>query len=164
VSNSTMSDLPYALSWLSPNRWLVEDLFYCQNHALPAVYRLPSTWFVRYHCLMLVFIYKFMIQSRKYRSSISSEPSLTFVPRYADKSDNLLAYTVTLSYGEPWVAYYDFNYPSPVGWNVLMNFWFGFMARLLAFNSLCFCNRDKMAKSSLLVAVIRSLNNSLQVL
>jgi hypothetical protein len=70
---------------------------------------------------------------------------------------------VLLSYGEPWIAYYYKHYPTPVGWNVLMNFWFGFLARLLAFISLCFSNREKMAKIPLSVAIVRSLSGTLKV-
>jgi hypothetical protein len=35
----------YALTWISPNRWLVEDLFMCHAGQLSAVYRLPPTWY-----------------------------------------------------------------------------------------------------------------------
>lgn len=40
-----MSDMGYGLSWLSPNRWLIEDLFICHTSQLSAVYRLPPTWY-----------------------------------------------------------------------------------------------------------------------
>jgi hypothetical protein len=39
-----MGEVPYVLSWLSADRWLVEDLFTCHIHGLSAVYRLPTTW------------------------------------------------------------------------------------------------------------------------
>ena len=33
------------MSWLSPNRWLVEELFICHASGLSAAYRLPATWY-----------------------------------------------------------------------------------------------------------------------
>ena len=43
---SQMSGPELALSWLSPNRWMVEDLFVCHAHGLSPVYRLAPTWCV----------------------------------------------------------------------------------------------------------------------
>jgi hypothetical protein len=42
--NSSMSPPEYLLSWVSPSRWLIEDLFICHTAQLSAVYRLPPTW------------------------------------------------------------------------------------------------------------------------
>ena len=41
---SEMSTFEYNLSWLSPNRWLIEDLFVCHAQSLSATYRLPPQW------------------------------------------------------------------------------------------------------------------------
>lgn len=41
-----MSGPELAVSWLSPNRWMVEDLFVCHAHGLSPVYRLAPTWCV----------------------------------------------------------------------------------------------------------------------
>ena len=42
---SSMGSVPYALSWISPNRWMIESLFLCQAHQLGPVFRLPPSWY-----------------------------------------------------------------------------------------------------------------------
>ena len=44
---SAMGKVSYELSWISPNRWLVEDLFICHVQPLSATYRLPPTWYAK---------------------------------------------------------------------------------------------------------------------
>ena len=57
-----MSDPEYAISWLSPNRWLVEDLFTCHASGLSAVYRLPPTWYATKSDSLLGFLIIFSYQ------------------------------------------------------------------------------------------------------
>ena len=57
-----MSDPEYAISWLSPNRWLVEDLFTCHVSGLSAVYRLPPPWYASKRDSLLGYLIIFSYQ------------------------------------------------------------------------------------------------------
>lgn len=115
-----MSPPEYVISWLSPSRWLIEDLFICHTEQLSAVYRLPPTW-------------------------------------YEDSTDSLIGYLITLTYTD------RANNDHSAYWNMLMNFWFGFLFRLLAFFSLCYSNRAQMAQPPLTLSILRWFNGFLRV-
>mmetsp|Transcript_60846 Transcript_60846/g.104825 ORF Transcript_60846/g.104825 Transcript_60846/m.104825 type:complete len:497 (+) Transcript_60846:2-1492(+) len=59
---SEMSNMEYGISWLSPNRWLVEDQFMCHASGLSAMYRLPPEWYDDKKESLLIYLYAFSFQ------------------------------------------------------------------------------------------------------
>ena len=107
---SDMSQGEYAFSWVSQNRWLVEDMYNCHADGLSVVFGLPPQWY--------------------------DNPG----------TSSSLAMLLTFNFARSW----NFNSRlSPIQWNVLMNFWFGILSRVLSFLALLFCNRAQMFQQSI---------------
>ena len=101
-----MGGFQYAMSWLSPDRWLMEDVFVCHTHSMTPIYRLLPSWYEN------------------------------------PQSLSIIAYEYKLFFTEGFIF---FKLPA---WNVIMNFWFGFLWRIVAFFCLTYLNRDKMGRRS----------------
>jgi hypothetical protein len=131
---SAMSSVEYGVSWLSPNRWLVEDLFICYVDALSAVFRLPTQW-------------------------------------YDKKNDSLIAYLIVFTYSERFSggslsadgSFEAARLANPNQLNTYSNLWFGVLTRALGFVCLVYANRQQMAKPSIGVSTVRSLNTFLRI-
>ena len=119
VRLAELSFLEYSLTWLSPARWLAEDLYMCHSYELSGVFRIPPQWL-------------------------------------GDTKDSVLGAIVSLSFAEPWVRLDSVSANpytdelNPVQWNVLLNFWMGFLIRCVSLFSLVYSNRVQMSQPPLL--------------
>ena len=131
---SDMSPVEYGISWLSPNRWLVEDLFVCHADTLSAAYRLPPQWYKKKNDSLIGYLIT-LTYSEHFKGGSLSENGL---PQETEVSTASLL-------------------------NFYCNIWFGVLTRFLGFLGLVYANRSKMSKPGIGTSIFRSVNTFMRI-
>jgi len=141
---SSMSSVEYGLSWLSPNRWLVEDLFVCHADTLSAAFRLPPQWYKKKNDSLIGFLVAFSYSEQFTENSSIESSSNDDGSAKEETVDEGVVVTMNLL-------------------NFYCNIWFGVLMRFLGFLCLIYANRVKMSKPSLRMSFLRSINTFLRI-